>query len=82
MGKNPSLSEQIEQYEDDRILLDPVLKEARQDRQQYKKLATAAGALANRTLEYVGPVDVPMLDCDIEMRKLAREVLALVGANQ
>ncbi len=38
MTRNVSLSEQIEQYEDDRALLDPVLKEARQDRDEIKRL--------------------------------------------
>jgi hypothetical protein len=57
MTKNVSLSEQIEQYEDDRALLDPILKEARQDRDEIKKLRAALTEIskhyANQDMNHV-----------------------------
>lgn len=41
--RSPSLSEQLEQYESDRALLDPILKEARQDRDEIKRLKKLLG---------------------------------------
>ena len=52
---------------------------ALEERGKVASFAAALKALAERTLEYVGPEGDPKLDADAEMRKLALEGLALLG---
>lgn len=49
-------------------------------------LEQSAGALAMRVLEYVAPPprskSNPMLDCDVELQRMANDVLISLQSNQ
>jgi hypothetical protein len=66
-------------FEERAAMLSPLHLEIENLRTEIEQLRSAAEALAKRTLKYVGPVRQPEgLECDVEMRKLAKAVLKLL----
>lgn len=45
-------------------------------------IRSGAERLARRVLEYVGPIDDPDLECDVELRAMARELLQISGPEE